>query len=81
MGASDLCRQRLISYGSHAEGSNSLNDLASLHITVAFQNTEFLQVLLPDSVQRYGMVHNLTLEHRAYCARRTSQSSVARSTS
>lgn len=81
IGASDLCGQRLISYGSHAEGSNSLNDLANLHITIAFQNREFLQVLLPDSMQKYGMVHNLTLEHRAYCAPQTSQSSAARSTS
>lgn len=39
--------------------SNSLNNLANLHVAMAIQNTSYFEVLLPDSVQKYGMVRDL----------------------
>ena len=40
-------------------GGNSLNNVANLHVILAIPNTEYLEVLLPDSTQKYGLVQDL----------------------
>jgi L-alanine-DL-glutamate epimerase-like enolase superfamily enzyme len=42
-------------------GGNSLNNVANLHVILAIPNTEFFEVLLPDSTQKYGLVEDLTV--------------------
>jgi L-alanine-DL-glutamate epimerase-like enolase superfamily enzyme len=40
-------------------GGNSLNNVANLHVMLAIPNTEYFEVLLPDSTQKYGLVQDL----------------------
>jgi L-alanine-DL-glutamate epimerase-like enolase superfamily enzyme len=40
-------------------GGNSLNNVANLHVILAIPNTEYFEVLLPDSTQKYGLVQDL----------------------
>src|SRR6516164_6818582 len=42
-------------------GGNSLNNVANLHVIMAIRNTEFFEVLLPDAMQKYGLVQDITL--------------------
>ena len=35
-------------------GGNSLNNVANLHITMAINNCDYFEVLLPDSASKYG---------------------------
>jgi L-alanine-DL-glutamate epimerase-like enolase superfamily enzyme len=40
-------------------GGNSLNNVANLHLGLAIPNTEYLEVLLPDEAQKYGLSEDL----------------------
>lgn len=40
-------------------GGNSLNNVANLHVMCAIPNSEFFEVILPDDVQKYGLVDDL----------------------
>ena len=40
-------------------GGNSLNNVANLHVILAIPNTEYFEILLPDSTQKYGLVEDL----------------------
>jgi L-alanine-DL-glutamate epimerase-like enolase superfamily enzyme len=40
-------------------GGNSLNNIANLHVMCGIPNTEFFEVILPDDVQKYGIVNDL----------------------
>jgi L-alanine-DL-glutamate epimerase-like enolase superfamily enzyme len=42
-------------------GGNSLNNVANLHVMCAIPNSEFFEVLLPDDVQKFGLVDDLTV--------------------
>jgi L-alanine-DL-glutamate epimerase-like enolase superfamily enzyme len=43
-------------------GGNSLNNVANLHVIMAIRNTEFFEVLLPDTMQKYGMEEEITVD-------------------
>ena len=43
-------------------GGNSLNNVANLHVILAIPNTEYFEVLLPDSTQKYGLVQDLEVD-------------------
>ena len=43
-------------------GGNSLNNVANLHLALAIPNTEYLEVLLPDQAQKYGLVEDLEVD-------------------
>jgi L-alanine-DL-glutamate epimerase-like enolase superfamily enzyme len=41
--------------------SNSLNNVANLHVTMAIRNCEFFEAVLPDGARKYGLVNDLTV--------------------
>jgi len=43
-------------------GGNSLNNFANLHVIMALKNTEFFEVLLPASSQKYGLVQDIEID-------------------
>ena len=43
-------------------GGNSLNNVANLHLALAIPNTEYLEILLPDQAQKYGLVEDLEVD-------------------
>jgi len=43
-------------------GGNSLNNVANLHVIMAIKNTEFFEVLLPASAQKYGLVEDIEVD-------------------
>jgi L-alanine-DL-glutamate epimerase-like enolase superfamily enzyme len=43
-------------------GGNSLNNVANLHVIMAIRNTEFFEVLLPDTMQKYGLTEDITVD-------------------
>ena len=43
-------------------GGNSLNNVANLHVSLAIENCRYFEVLLPHSVQQYGLVEDLRLD-------------------
>ena len=43
-------------------GGNSLNNVANLHVIMAIPNTEYFEVLLPDSTQKYGLVQDIVAD-------------------
>lgn len=43
-------------------GGNSLNNVANLHIMCAIPNSEFFEVLLPDDVQKFGLVDDIVVD-------------------
>lgn len=43
-------------------GGNSLNNVANLHIMCGIPNSEFFEVILPDDVQKYGLVNDLIVD-------------------
>lgn len=43
-------------------GGNSLNNVANLHIMCGIRNTEFFEVILPDDIQKYGLVDDLVVD-------------------
>jgi L-alanine-DL-glutamate epimerase-like enolase superfamily enzyme len=42
-------------------GGNSLNNVANVHVIMAVANTEYFEVLLPDSTQKYGLAQDLVV--------------------
>ena len=45
-------------------GGNSLNNVANLHIMCGIPNSEFFEVILPDDVQKYGLVNDLVVDQK-----------------
>ena len=45
-------------------GCNSLNNVANLHIAMAIRNCEFFEVLLPDEVNKFGLVEDITVDSK-----------------
>jgi len=43
-------------------GSNSLNNVANLHLTMAIPNCEYFEVLLPDEVQKHGLLKDIEVD-------------------
>jgi L-alanine-DL-glutamate epimerase-like enolase superfamily enzyme len=43
-------------------GGNSLNNVANLHVMCAIPNSEFLEVILPDHIQKYAVIDDLEIE-------------------
>lgn len=43
-------------------GGNSLNNVANLHIMCGIPNAEFFEVILPDDVQKYGLLDDLVVD-------------------
>ena len=43
-------------------GGNSLNNVANLHVIMAIRNTEFFEVLLPDAMQKFGLVQDISVD-------------------
>ena len=62
-------------------GGNSLNNIANLHVIMAIRNTEFFEVLLPDAMQKYGLVKDIAVDHEGSSTRRPNPASAPRSTS
>src|SRR5204862_7992931 len=48
-----------MNFESH-HGGNPLNNFANLHVIMAIRNTEFFEVLLPDTMQQYGLAQDIT---------------------
>jgi L-alanine-DL-glutamate epimerase-like enolase superfamily enzyme len=48
-------------------GSNSPNNIANLHMIMAMKNCEFLEVLLPDEVQKHAVLNDIELDEEG-CA-------------
>jgi L-alanine-DL-glutamate epimerase-like enolase superfamily enzyme len=47
-------------------GGNSLNNVVNLHVTMAVGNCEYFEVLLPDSAQKHGLVHDIEVDAEGY---------------
>jgi len=45
-------------------GGNSLNNVANLHVTMAVNNCEYFEVLLPEAAQKYGLVQDIEVDRR-----------------
>lgn len=43
-------------------GSNSLNNVANLHIAVAIRNCEYFEVLLPDAANKFGLLTDIEVD-------------------
>ena len=43
-------------------GGNSLNNVANLHVIMAIANCDWFEVLLPDAVQKYGLVRDIEVD-------------------
>jgi len=43
-------------------GGNSLNNVANLHLIMAIPNCEYFEVLLPDSVQKHGLIEDIEVD-------------------
>jgi len=57
--AAHLAEAFRMNFETH-HGGNSLNNFANLHVIMAIRNTEFFEVLLPDAMQKYGLVQDIT---------------------
>ena len=47
-------------------GSNSLMNVANLHVTMAVSNCDWFEVLLPDVTQKYGLVHDIEVDKQGF---------------
>ena len=47
-------------------GGNSLNNVANLHVTMAIQNCEFFEVLLPAGAQKYGLAQDIEVDKSGF---------------
>jgi L-alanine-DL-glutamate epimerase-like enolase superfamily enzyme len=47
-------------------GGNSLNNVANLHVIMAIRNTELFEVLLPDAMQKYGLVEDIAVDRDGF---------------
>jgi len=45
-------------------GGNSLNNVANLHVTMAVNNCEYFEVLLPAAAQKYGLVNDIEVDNQ-----------------
>jgi L-alanine-DL-glutamate epimerase-like enolase superfamily enzyme len=45
-------------------GGNSLNNLANLHVAMAIKNCEYFEVLLPDEVNKYGLMRDIEIDRQ-----------------
>ena len=45
-------------------GGNSLNNVANLHVTMAVENCEYFEVLLPEAAQKYGLVYDIEVDRQ-----------------
>lgn len=45
-------------------GGNSLNNVANLHVTMAVNNCEYFEVLLPAAAQKYGLVEDIEVDRQ-----------------
>jgi L-alanine-DL-glutamate epimerase-like enolase superfamily enzyme len=43
-------------------GSNSLNNVACLHVAMAIRNCEYFEVLLPDAANKFGLVEDIEVD-------------------
>ena len=43
-------------------GGNSLNNVANLHLIMAIPNCEYFEVLLPDAVQKHGLIRDIEVD-------------------
>ena len=43
-------------------GGNSLNNVANLHLIMAIRNCEYFEVLLPDEVQKHGLIDDIEVD-------------------
>lgn len=43
-------------------GGNSLNNVANLHLLMAIKNCEYFEVLLPDAVQKHGLLEEIEID-------------------
>jgi len=43
-------------------GGNSLNNVANLHVTMAINNCDYFEVLLPAAAQKYGLVNDIEVD-------------------
>lgn len=43
-------------------GGNSLNNVANLHLIMAIANCEYFEVLLPDEVQKHGLIEDIEVD-------------------
>jgi L-alanine-DL-glutamate epimerase-like enolase superfamily enzyme len=43
-------------------GSNSLNNVANLHLAVAIRNCEYFEVLLPDAANKFGLLEDIEVD-------------------
>jgi len=43
-------------------GGNSLNNVANLHLIMAIPNCEYFEVLLPDEVQKHGLIQDIEVD-------------------
>ncbi|MBM3958382.1 MAG: mandelate racemase [SAR202 cluster bacterium] len=47
-------------------GGNSLNNVANLNLTMAIENCDYFEVLLPDHAQKYGLVKDIKVDAEGY---------------
>ena len=47
-------------------GGNSLNNVANLHVTMAINNCDYFEVLLPDSANKYGLVADIEVDDEGF---------------
>ena len=47
-------------------GGNSLNNVANLHVTMAINNCEYFEVLLPDSANKYGLIADIQVDEEGF---------------
>ena len=43
-------------------GGNSLNNVANLHVMCGIRNSEFFEVILPDDVQKFGLINDIEID-------------------
>ncbi|OGA49557.1 MAG: mandelate racemase [Betaproteobacteria bacterium RIFCSPLOWO2_12_FULL_62_58] len=65
MKAAHLAEAFHLNYEIH-HGGNSLNNVANLHVLMAIHNSEFFEVFLPDSAQKYGLVKDIDVDSEGY---------------
>lgn len=47
-------------------GGNSMMNVANLHVTMAINNCDWFEVLLPDVAQKYGLVHDIEVDKQGF---------------
>ncbi|HYR40637.1 MAG TPA: enolase C-terminal domain-like protein [Methylomirabilota bacterium] len=47
-------------------GGNSLNNVANLHVTMAIENCQYFEVLLPAGAQKYGLAEDIEVDKQGF---------------